>query len=108
MKEQDYHTSITVEATASEAFNCINSVTKWWTENLEGRSQKLNDEFTVRFGDVHYSQQKLIEVVVDKKLCGSLPTANLTLSKTNRNGTIPKLVLIFLPTITKLESILPT
>ena len=50
MKEQDYHTSITVDATAREAFNCINSVTKWWTENPEGSSQKLNDEFTTGRG----------------------------------------------------------
>jgi hypothetical protein len=81
MKEQDYHTSITVEATASEAFNCINSVTKWWTENLEGRSQKLNDEFTVRFGDVHYSQQKLIEVVVDKKIVWLITDSKLNFIK---------------------------
>jgi hypothetical protein len=57
MQEQDYHISITVDATAHDAFESINSVTKWWTENLEGSSQKLNDEFTVRFGDVHYSKQ---------------------------------------------------
>ena len=68
MKEHDYHTSITVNVTAHEAFNYINSVTKWWTENLEGSSQKLNDEFTVRFGDVHYSRQRLVEVIPDKKV----------------------------------------
>jgi hypothetical protein len=81
MKEQDYHTSITVEATESEAFNCINSVTKWWTENLEGRSQKLNDEFTIRFGDVHYSKQKLIEVVVDKKIVWLITDSKLNFIK---------------------------
>ena len=49
--EQHYYTSIAVDATAHEAFENINGVTKWWTENLEGSSQKLNDEFTVRFDD---------------------------------------------------------
>ena len=68
MKKQDYTTSIMVDATAHEAFKSINSVTKWWTENLEGSSQKLNDEFTVRFGDVHVSKQKLVEVIPDKKI----------------------------------------
>src|SRR5258708_20807987 len=68
MKKQDYNVRITVNATAQEAFNSINSVTRWWTEHLEGSSQRLNDEFTVRFGDVHVSTQKLVEVIPDKKV----------------------------------------
>lgn len=68
MNAQDYQVSITVNATAQEAFDSINSVTRWWTENLEGSSQKQDDEFAVRFGDVHYSRQKLVEVVPGKKV----------------------------------------
>ena len=68
MKKQDYTASITVNATPQEAFKNINSVTKWWTEDLKGSSQKLNDEFIVRFGDVHMSKQKLVEVIPDKKV----------------------------------------
>ena len=68
MKPTDYHISMTVDASAREVFNCINNVKKWWTENLEGSSQKLNDEFTVRFGDVHYSRQRLVEVIPEKKV----------------------------------------
>ena len=48
MNKQDYTASITVNATPQEAFEKINSVTKWWTGDLKGSSQKLNDEFTVR------------------------------------------------------------
>jgi len=68
MNTQDYAVSITVDATPQEAFENINSVTKWWTENLEGNSKELNDEFSVQFGDVHYSKQKLIEVIPGKKV----------------------------------------
>ena len=68
MKTQDYTVSITVNATVHQAFESINNVTKWWTENLEGHSKKLNDVFTVRFGDVHMSTQKLVEVVPDKRV----------------------------------------
>jgi hypothetical protein len=68
MNKQDYTASITVNATPQEAFKKINSVTKWWTEDLKGSSQELNDQFTVRFGDVHMSKQKLVEVIPDKKV----------------------------------------
>ena len=68
MNKQDYTASIAVNATPQEVFKKINSVTKWWTEDLKGSSQQLNDEFTVRFGDVHVSKQKLVEVIPDKKV----------------------------------------
>ena len=68
MATSDFTTNIWVDQTPNEAFNAIKSVTKWWTENLEGSSQKLNDEFSVRFDDMHFSNQKLIEVIPDKKI----------------------------------------
>lgn len=64
----DYITTFTVKASPGEVFKNINDVTRWWTENLKGHSQKLNDVFTVQFDDVHLSTQKLIEVVPDKKV----------------------------------------
>lgn len=68
MKNTDYTLTLTVGTSAKAAFKCINSVTKWWTENLEGTSKKLNDEFTVHFGDVHVSTQKIVELIPDKKV----------------------------------------
>ena len=78
MEEQDCHTVIKTNATAHEAFKSINNVTKWWTENLDGNSEQLNDEFTVRFGDVHYSRQKLVEVIPDRKVVWLVTDSNLS------------------------------
>lgn len=68
MKKQDYTITFVVDAKVEQAFNAITSVSKWWTENLEGRSQKEGDEFTVWFGDVHLSIQRVVEVIPGKKI----------------------------------------
>ena len=67
MKKQDYNTIITTDKTAKQAFKSISNVSKWWTENLEGQSQKLDDIFTVRFGET-FVAHKIVEVVPDKKV----------------------------------------
>ena len=67
MKQQDYTVSITVDATAQEVFDYVNNVPKWWTENMEGSSQKLNDEFTVRFGET-FVTAKVLELIPRRKI----------------------------------------
>lgn len=64
----DYSLTISVKASPQNTFDCINDVKGWWTENLTGKSAKLNDEFTVKFGDVHLSTQRLVECVPGKKV----------------------------------------
>ena len=92
MKKQDYNVSITVNATAQEAFKSINSVTKWWTEHLEGNSQKLNDEFTVRFGDVHFSKQKLVEVIPNQKVVWLVTDSKLSFIENQQEWTNTKII----------------
>ena len=92
MKEHDYSTSIIVNAAPQAAFNCINSVTKWWTENLEGSSEKPGDAFTVRFGDVHVSTQKLVEVIPDKKVVWLVTGSRLNFIKDKEEWTGTKII----------------
>jgi len=68
MNNKNLVITVDVDQSAHEVFNAVNNVTKWWTENVKGKTKSLNDEFTVQFEDVHYSKQKLIEVVPDKKV----------------------------------------
>src|SRR6185369_9817100 len=57
-----------VDKTPREAFNAINNVRGWWSEEIEGDSSKLNDEFNYHYEDLHRCTMKLIEVIPDKKV----------------------------------------
>lgn len=81
MGNENYTIQFSVDAPASDVFKTINTVTAWWTHNLEGDSKNINDVFTVRFGDMHVSTQKLIEVIPDKKVVWLVTASNLTFIK---------------------------
>ncbi len=68
MENKNYHRTITVNASAEETMKKINKPNLWWSKEFEGSSTKLNDEFIIRFGDRHYSKQKLVEFVPNKKV----------------------------------------
>ena len=67
MKPQDYNCSIAAGVTTKEAFEGINRVSEWWAMGFEGHSQKLNDVFTVRFGET-FVTFKIVEVEPNRKM----------------------------------------
>jgi hypothetical protein len=68
MNNQDFTTTILVDQTPKEAFDAINNVRGWWSQEVEGGTEKLNDEFNYHYKDVHRCKMKLVEVVPEKKV----------------------------------------
>jgi hypothetical protein len=68
MMNKDFTTTLLVEQPSEEVFNAINNVRGWWSEEVEGKTSKLNDVFDYHFEDAHRCQMKLIEVVPEKKV----------------------------------------
>ena len=68
MNTSDFTTTILVDQTPEEVFNAVNNVCSWWQGQIEGSTNKLNDEFTYRMGDIHFSKQKIVEIIPCKKV----------------------------------------
>jgi len=84
MENQSFTLSFLVDESPQKVFETINNVRGWWTPNLGGSTHRLNDEFEVRFGDVHYSKQKLTEVEKNKKVVWLVTDSKLSFVK-NKN-----------------------
>jgi len=65
-----YTTSIEVAKSPEVVFNhLLHDVAKFWPEDFEGESSKLNAEFIFRSGEgSHYSKNKVIELIPNKKV----------------------------------------
>lgn len=62
MKQQDFTTSITVDATPQQVFDAINNVRGWWSENIDGDTDELNSEFSYHYQDVHRCRIKITDM----------------------------------------------
>lgn len=89
MSEKDFTTAFTVDETPEAAYAAINNVRGWWTGDIEGKTDALGDEFTYRYEDLHYSKQKLTELVPGRKVAWQVLDSRLSFvaNQSEWNGT---------------------
>ena len=73
MKKDSYTNSFTSSKTSEEVFDVLLNVQQWWSgfyeETIKGKSKRVDDEFIFKAGGgAHYSKQKLIELIPNKKI----------------------------------------
>ncbi|HSZ72662.1 MAG TPA: SRPBCC domain-containing protein [Cytophagaceae bacterium] len=68
MTPKDYTATILVHQTPLEAFTAIENFRGWWSEEIEGPTDRLNETFFYHYKDIHLCRMKLIEAVPGKRL----------------------------------------
>lgn len=68
MSASDFTSVLLVDQSPKEVFRAVTNPRGWWSEEIEGGTEKLNDEFDYHFEDIHLCKIKLVEVVPDKKV----------------------------------------
>jgi uncharacterized protein YndB with AHSA1/START domain len=77
VSEKNFSTSITVDQSADEVFRAVTDVAGWWTGDVEGPTAALGDEFTYRYRELHYSRQRVTELVPGVRVTWRVVDAHL-------------------------------
>ena len=89
MQNQNFTATILVDLPPKEVFDAINNVSEWWTgePGVEGNTNNLGDEFTYRYADIHYSKQKVKELIPGKKIVWLVTESSLNFTKVKNEWT---------------------
>lgn len=68
MTDQNYTTTFTVDQSPAEVFAAINNVRSWWSEEIDGDTDKPGAVFYYHFQDIHRCTIKVAELVSNKKV----------------------------------------
>lgn len=94
---KDFSITLLVDQSREKVFNAVLNVREWWSgfysEEIKGNTEKLNDEFTFRAGGgAHYSKQKVVEFIPVKKLVWLVTESELSFLKNNSEWTGTKII----------------
>jgi len=68
MAGKDFTATFLVDRSPKEAFDAINNVRGWWSEEVEGPTDKIGEEFEYHYKGVHTCRIKVTELVPSKKV----------------------------------------
>ena len=81
MKTHDFTTTLLVGQSPEVVFSAVNQPQNWWSGEIEGSSAKLNDEFTYRYKEIHFSKQRVVEMIPDRKVVWLITDSSLNYTK---------------------------
>lgn len=92
MSSKNFTTTILTDQTPKEVFDAINNVSAWWQGEIKGSTTKLNDEFDYRMEDIHFSKQKIVELIPGEKVAWLITDSKLNFLKDKKEWTGTKII----------------
>jgi hypothetical protein len=81
MSSPNFATVFSVDKSPEEAFNAIKNIRGWWSEEIEGSTDKVGDEFTYHYKDIHRCTMRLTEAVPGKTVVWLVLDNNFNFTK---------------------------
>jgi hypothetical protein len=74
----NYTTSILVNQSQAEIYEAVNNVRGWWQGEIKGNTDNLNEVFSYQMTDVHFSKQKIVELIPNKRVAWLVTESNIS------------------------------
>lgn len=68
IENKSFSASIIVDQSPSIAYKSILNFRAWWSEEIEGPTDQLNESFFYHYKDIHLCKIKLTEVIPDERI----------------------------------------
>ena len=92
MEKKNFHSTITVDAPASEAIKKISNIPEWWGITFTGSSEKQNDKFTVKMSGDSFFNFTVIELIPSKRVVWLVTDCNMPWYSDKKEWTNTKLI----------------
>jgi hypothetical protein len=77
MENNDYELTLLLDQSPTEVFNAINNTRGWWSGEIVGETDKLGAEFSYRVAGVHFTRQKVTELIPGKRIVWHVTEAKI-------------------------------
>jgi hypothetical protein len=84
-----FTSTISVDQTPQQVFDAVNDVRGWWSEEIDGPTDRLGAQFDFHYKDLHRTTQKITEWVPGKRVVWRVVKSeiNFARDKDEWNGT---------------------
>ena len=89
MDKESFSTTFAVNSPSEAVFDAINNVREWWSEDIEGCTDRLGSTFTYRNQEVHRCTMEIVEHVPGRRIIWRVVDNffNFTQNQTEWQGT---------------------